>query len=229
MMHAMLALAWLVLVPQDKTPAKTLEERLKELEERLGSLEKRHQSLDEENRTLEKRLGDAKAARETFVRQSASAWVKRFAQPAEFTEKQSAEVEELWIGWTRSDLDRPTDAAGWKAREETLKGKLSPEQVSKLQRAVRDEQEKGVKGTVAGLVQMTKISADHAPALEKAVMANVTIPEGAILLQAHPEKQLPWSAAYSAAEKALLELSSTLSEEELGRLRDFFARFKPRK
>src|ERR1051326_4624244 len=121
MIFAILALACTAVSPQDKVPPKTLEERLKELEERLGALEKRHKVLADENQTLEKRLSDAKAAKENFAKQSASGWVRQYARPVDFTEKQSAELEELWLGWVRSDFDKPADGAAWKSREEAIK------------------------------------------------------------------------------------------------------------
>ena len=97
----------LALALQDPPPAKTAEDRLKELEARLAKLEQRSKALADENAQLEKKLADAKAAREAYVRQTASAWVKRYAAAAEFTEKQSAELEELWQGWLRNDLESP--------------------------------------------------------------------------------------------------------------------------
>ena len=92
MVQAILALALMSLSSQEKAPPKTVEERLKELEDRLGTLEKRHKALEEENQALEKRIGDAKAARETYAKQSAVDWVKRYSKPVELTEKQSAEI-----------------------------------------------------------------------------------------------------------------------------------------
>jgi hypothetical protein len=120
MLPMFLAMACSFSVLQDKPPAKTVEERLKELEVKLTTLENRNRSLEEENQALEKRISDGKAAREAFVKQSAAGWVHRYAKPVELTEKQSAELEELWIGGTRADLDRPPDGAGWKSREETI-------------------------------------------------------------------------------------------------------------
>jgi hypothetical protein len=229
MIFAILALACTAVSPQDKVPPKTLEERLKELEERLGALEKRHKVLADENQTLEKRLSDAKAAKENFAKQSASGWVRQYARPVDFTEKQSAELEELWLGWVRSDFDKPADGAAWKSREEAIKGRLSAEQIVKLGRAVHDEQEKAAKMSLSGIAQMARISKDHVGALEKAVLPKISIPEDIVLPQAHPEGQFSWFQIAGIAEKALPDLGSNLSEEEISRLRDMLGKFNPRR
>jgi hypothetical protein len=86
-----------------------------------------------------------------------------------------------------------------------------------------------VKMSLTGLIQMVKISAEHKPAFEKAVLSKVSIPEGVILPQAHPENQVAWFGAYGAAEQVLPDLASVLSEDELSRLRDLLGKFKPRR
>src|SRR5258706_8857631 len=106
MMTILLATAISFAALQDKPPARTVEERLKELEDKLTGLEKRNKALKEENQALEKRITDAKAAKETFARQMAGGWVKRYATAVQLTEKQSAELEELWLGWSRADLEK---------------------------------------------------------------------------------------------------------------------------
>lgn len=229
MLNAILVASLLWAAPQEKTPSKTVEERLKELEDKLNSLEKRHKTLEEENQALEKRINDAKAARDTYAKQAASGWVKRYAKPVELTEKQSAELEELWLGWTRQDFEKPADAAAWKSREEALKGRLSGEQVPKLARAVRDEQEKYAKMSLGSFVQAAKIAPERTGAFEKAVAAKLSFPEEALLPQAHPEKQVGWMAIYGAVEQALPDLAQALAEDEQARLRDTLAKWKPRK
>src|SRR5437763_16365053 len=116
MLHA-LALAALLLAQDPKAQSKTVEDRLKELDEKISALEKKHKDLGDENAVLEKKIADGKAAREKFLRQSASAWVKRYGPSIELNEKQSAEFEELWYGWSKEDLEKPYDAARWKTRE----------------------------------------------------------------------------------------------------------------
>ncbi len=221
------ALAWSA--PQDKPPAKTVEERLKELEDKLSAIEKRNKALEEENQSLEKRIADGKAARENYVRQVAGGWVKRYAKPVELTEKQSSEIEELWLGWTRADLEKPADAAGWKSREEAIKGKLTGEQVPRLARAVRDELEKMAKMSLMGFVQTAKISPEHAAAFEKTVLGKVGFTEDTLLLQAHPEKQIGWLKISGTVEECLPDLASVLSEDEQSRLRDTLAKWKPKR
>ena len=229
MMTLILAAALSFSPLQEKTATKTVEERLKELEDKLATLEKRNKALEEENLALEKRVADAKAARDSFAKQIAGGWVKRYAKPVELSEKQSAELEELWLGWTRADFEKPADAAAWKSREESIKGKLTGEQVPKLARAVRDEQEKMAKMSLTGLVQTAKITPDHVAAFEKAVLGKVTFSEDTLLLQAHPEKQVGWVRIIGAAEECLPDLASVLSDEEQARLRDTLAKWKPRR
>ena len=206
---------------------KTVEGRLKELEEKLGSLEKRHTVLREENQALEKRISDAQAVRENFAKQTAAGWVKRYARPVELTDAQSTEFEALWLGWTKQDFEKPADAAGWKSREEAIKGRLAAEQVPKLARAVRDEQEKYAKMTLASFVQGSRIAPEHAPAFEKTVLARLSLQEGALLSQAHPEMQVSWAAVLAAVQQALPDLTQVLSEEEQARLRDTLQKWTP--
>ena len=209
--------------------ARTVEERLKELEDKLAVLEKRNKALDEENQALEKRIVDAKAAKETFARQMAVGWVKRYAKPVDLTEKQSAELEELWLGWSRADLEKAADAAAWKSREQSVRGKLTGGQAPRLARAVRDEQEKMARMSLSSYVQAAKISADHVAGFEKAALAKVAFSEEALLLQAHPEKQVGWPKITAAVEESLPDLAAVLSEEELARLRETLAKWRPRK
>ncbi len=225
MLSATLVATMLLAIPQDKT----VEGRLKELEEKLGSLEKRHVVLREENQALEKRIADAQAVRENFAKQTAAGWVKRYAKPVELTDAQSAEFEALWLGWTRQDFEKPADLAGWKAREEALKGKLVADQVPKLARAVRDEQEKYARISLASFVQGAKIAPERAPAFEKTVLAKLTFKEGALLTQAHPDTQMSWPGLHAAVQQALPDLAPILSEEEQVRLRDTLQKWNPRR
>lgn len=229
MMSLMIAAALMLASPQETPPRKTVEERLKELEEKLGGLEKRHQTLADENQALEKRIADGKAARENYAKQTASGWVKRYAKTVELTEKQSAELEELWLGWVKKDFEKPPDAAGWKSREAAIQGKLAPEQVPKLARAVRDEQEKYAKLSISSFVQAAKIAPERAAGFEKTVVARLTFSDEALIPQAHPEKQVGWWAVYGGVEQALPDLAPVLTEEEQARLRDTLAKWKPRK
>jgi cell division septum initiation protein DivIVA len=230
MMPMILAAALSMVYAQDKTPAtKTVEERLKELEEKLTRLEKRNQAIALENQAMELRIAETKAAKEALARQIARGWVQRYAKPLELTEKQSAELEELWVGWTRADFEKASDPAGWTSREEVMKGKLTSEQVSGLARAVRDEQEKLAKMSLSGLLNAAKVAPDHEAALEKAVLARVTFAADTLLPQAHPERQVGWLKILGALEASMADLDSVLGDDEKARLRDTFAKWKPRK
>jgi hypothetical protein len=217
------------LAVQEKSAPKTVEDRLRELEERLAVLEKRNKALDDENQTLEKRIVEAKAAKDAWAKQNASAWVKRYAKAVLWSEAQSAELEELWRGWQRSDLDQAPTAAAWKAREEAIRSKLTPEQVPKLARATRNEQENLAKMWIAGWVQSAKLAPDHAAAFEKAVLARLPLPEEALVVEAHPKVQVGWAHVTGAVEGCLPELSGVLSDEERTRLQDLLLKWKSRR
>ncbi len=210
-------------------PPKTVEDRLKELEEKLSALEKRSKALGEENARLEKQLADAKAARENWSKQAASAWVKRYAKAAEFTEKQSAEIEELWLAWTREDAGKAAGTATWKEREVALRGRLAEDQVPKLALAVRDEQEKAAKMSIGSFVQAAKVAPERAPGFEKAVLARLSFAEDVLLPQAHPERQAGWFKVYAAVEESVPDLAKLLAEPEQAALRETLARWKPKR
>jgi len=214
---------------QDRPSPKTVEERLKELEEKLAGLEKRHKALGDENEKLEKQIADAKAAKDAWARQSAAGWVRQYSKAAEFSGPQSAELEELWRGWHRSDLDQAPPAGAWKAREELVRSKLTAEQIPKLARAVRDEQKAAAKMLTAGWFLSAKLAADHQASFEKAVLARLQITEGALVTQAHPEVQVSWAQITGAVEGSLPELSSVLSDEERSRVQDLLKKWKSRR
>jgi len=222
-------LSLLAVAAQDAAPPRTVEDRLKELEEKLNALEKKQQTLASENAALEKRLADSKAARETHARRVAAGWVKRYARDLELAEKQSAEVEELWFGWTREDFEKPPDAAKWGAREEALRGKLTPEQAGRLARKVREEQQQYARSSVSSILQMAKVAPERAEPFEKAVLGKLSFAEDILLPQAHPQESNAWVRVVSAVEKNMAEVSAPLNEEEQARLRDYLAKWKPRK
>jgi len=222
-----IALALSLLLAQDPQPAaKTVEDRLKELADKVEALDKKATALKLENTNLQLKLDEAKIRREAMARQSGTAWVKRYAAAAEFTEKQSSEIEDLWYGWSKQDFEKVCDTAGWKAREEALKGKLTAEQLPKLARKVREEQELNNKSWIASLGQMAKLPAEKIGALEKAALAKVTFEEGTLLPQAHPD-QNQWTKVMDAIEAALPELS--LTETEADSFRKMIGRWKPKR
>jgi hypothetical protein len=224
------ALLFAVLLFQDpKSAAKTVEDRLKELDDKLTSLETKQKTLADENAAMEKRIADAKAMRENFARQSASGWVKRYAKPVEFTEKQSADFEELWYGWTKDDMEKPGDPARWKTREDLLRGKLTPEQLPRFAGKVHEELVENTKRSVSMFSRVAKLDAGKSAALEKAALGKVKIEEGILLSQAHPQETANlWGQTMTAVEASLPELGSTLSEDELNALRKTLEQWRPR-
>lgn len=184
--------------------ARTAEERLRELELKLSALEQRQKALEDEKVRLEK--------------QTASAWVKRYTSTAAFSETQAVELEALWIGWLREGVD----AQGWPAREAALRAKLTPEQASKIARAVREEQEKRLRMSIAVFTQAAKLAPERAPAFEKLVLARLPLAEGPLL----PPAPLPWSRIHGAVEASLPE--ATLEAPERAALVEALARWKPK-
>ena len=129
-----------VLAQDPKPSAKTVEDRLKELADKLETLDKKAAALADENAKLQQKVDEARTRREGMARQSGTVWVKRYAAIAQFTPKQSTDIEELWFGWTMQDLEKGPAAAPWKEREQTMRGKLTPEQLPLLAGKVRDGQ-----------------------------------------------------------------------------------------
>jgi len=223
------ALALVLLLAQDPKPAaKTVEERLKELADKIELLDKKAATLTAENRKLEQQAQEVKARREILARQPGQAWVKRYASTVEFTEKQSAEIDELMYGWAKQDFEKPCDVAGWKAREETLRGKLTAEQAPKLARKVREEQDGGVTLMVKGMVRMAKLPASAEETFEKVVRSKLTVEEGMLLPSAHPEKCPTWFQIADIAAANLPELSKGLSETEVDSLRKSLEAWRPK-
>ena len=227
MLHMLLfALAFAAQDPQ--TAPKTVEDRLKELDEKISALEKKHKQLSDENAGMEKKLAEAKAMREQMARQMASGWVQKYAKPVQFTDPQRSSLEQLWYDWTRGDMEKPVDVAAWKQREEAIRKELTPTQVSQLARKVREDQEAGVKRTLSFLIRTAKLDAEKTAAFEKAVVAKIDFEEGALLLQAHPEKVTPWTAVPDAADAVLPQFASTFTEAETTALRQAVAQWRPR-
>lgn len=225
----MTTLTLLVLLAQDPKPAaKTVEDRLKELADKIEVLDKKAATLTAENEKLQQQAQELKARRELLARQPGQAWVKRYAPAVEFTEKQSAEIEELMYGWTKQDFEKPGDVAGWKAREELLRGKLTPEQTSKLARKVREEQDSGVTAMVKGMVRMARLPASAEEPFLKVVQPKVTVEEGMLLPSAHPDKCPTWFQIADIVAANLPELSKGLSEAEVESLRKSLQAWKPK-
>jgi hypothetical protein len=218
-----------LLFPDPKTAAKTVEDRLKELDDKLSALELKQKTLADENAAMEKRIADAKAMRENFARQTASGWVKRYAKPVEFSEKQSAELEELWYGWTKDDMEKPGDPAKWKTREDVLRGKLTPEQLPRFAGRVHEEQVENAKRSVSMFSRAAKLDAEKSAALEKAALGRLKIEEGILIAQAHPQETANvWGQTMTAVEASLPDLSSMLTEDEQKALHKTLDQWKPR-
>jgi len=214
---------------QDPQPApRTVEDRLKELEGKLAALEARRGALANENAAIEKKVAEGKAARENFLRQSAASWVWRYAQPIELSERQASILEELWYGWIKEDQEKPADAGRWKGREDALREKLTAEQIPRLARKVREEQEQSSKMSLGMMAQAAKLNPEKTAALEKAVLGRLPSEEGILLAQAHPEKGASWTTVIAAVESSLPGLSGTLTEEDQAALRTVVGRWKPR-
>jgi hypothetical protein len=224
------ALLFAALLVQDPPPAaRTVEDRLKELDLKLSALELKQKTLADENAVMEKRLADQMAMRENVARQSASSWVNRYAKAVEFTPQQSADLQELWYGWTRDDLEKPGDPKKWTLREELLRGKLTPEQIPRLAGRVREDQVQYAKQSVGILSRMAKLGVEKSAAMEKAVLGRLTFAEGILLIQAHPqETNAVWGQTLAAVEASLPELSTTLTPEEQEILRKTLEQWKPK-
>ena len=228
-MVQVLLISSLLLLQDPKPAAKTVEERLKELDEKVVGLEKKHQGLVAENSAMEKRIADGKAMREQIARQQGADWVKRYSSTIELTEKQSGEIEQAWYSWSKEDLEKPYDAARWPAREEALKAKLRTEQVPRLARKVREDQELNVRASLSMFSRAAKLVPEKAAAMEKIVMGKIKIEEGILLPQAHQQKLAEsWGNTLSAVESSLSELGTTFSEEEITALRKVLAQWKPK-
>jgi len=218
-----------LLATQDLKPAtRTVEERLKELGDRLTALEQKGKTLTEENAALERQIRDIKAAREKQARHSAAVWVQRYAAAVQFTEAQAGELEELWVVWTKEDQERGGDEARWKAREETLRSKLTRDQIPRFTRRVRDEREENVKTSITMLARMAKLPPEKSSFLGEAAVRKLSIAEGAILIQAHPQETADsWTSILAAVEASTSEPASPLTEEERASLQKVLGRWKP--
>jgi len=226
-MLEVLVLSLLLLVQDPKPAPKTVEDRLKELADRLGSLEKKEQAISQENADLEKQLTDLKATREKLARQFGAAWVRMNGPAIGLGPERSAEFEELWTGWTREDMEKSADPARWKTREETLRTKLSPDEIPRLCRKVRVDREESAKRRVSLFAQGSKLGPEKTAALADAVVRRLSIKEGILIVQAHPEETAQdWALILSATEACVPELSPGLTEEERARFEKVLAPWK---
>jgi hypothetical protein len=225
----MTTLALLLLLAQDPKPAaKTVEDRLKELAERVEALDKKAAALSAENQKLQLQAQEAQARRDLLARQQGSVWIKRYGPILELSEKQSAEIEQLWVDWTKQEFPKPSDAAGWKAREEILRRKLTGEQADTLARKIHEEQSQGVTATLKNMVHLAKLPSSAGAAFEKVIRPKVTVPEGVLLPAAHAEKYPSWIQIVAVVEANLAELSKDLSESEAESLRKAVTLWKPK-
>lgn len=226
-MMTMLVLACALL--QDPKPGpRTVEDRLKELDEKLSALEKRQRELSDDNAAMEKKIADGKAARENALRQAAKFWVQHFAKPLELNDQQAADLEALRYTWYREDRDKPAETAQWKAREKTLREKVSVEQAARLARTVREGLEEGNRAWVRMFAQGAKLDPEKSAALEKAALASLPVEEGVLLPEAHSEGTGSWSSIPAAVESALPKVSPALTEAEQAAIRNALAPWKGR-
>jgi hypothetical protein len=221
--------AMLLSTQDPKAVPKTVEDRLKELGDKLTALESREKLLANENAGLEKQIADAKVRKEKFARQSGAAWVQQYAKAMELTETQSSELEALWTGWTREDMEKVGDPGRWKAREETLRSKLAGEQIPRLARKVREEREENARRSIAMIVQIAKLPREKSAALEAPALRRLSIVEGMLLAQAHPEETAnAWGLTLAALEASLADPSPDLTEEERATLVKVLGQWKPK-
>jgi hypothetical protein len=212
---------------QDPKPGlQTVENRLKELDEKLTVLEKRQRELSDDNAAMEKKIADGKAARENSLRQAAKFWVDHFAKPLNLNEKQAADIETLRYTWYREDQDKPADTARWKARENALREKVSAEQAARLAGVVRGDLEAGTKAWIKMFIQAGKLDTEKSGALEKTVSGAVTVEEGILLPEAHPDGTGSWTKVLSALESALPKVSPALTDAEQAAIRNAIAPWK---
>jgi len=216
-------------VQDPQTTARTVEDRLKELDARLTALEAKEKSLRDENATLDRQLSDLKAAREKIARQAGAAWVKQIAKPVGLSEAQSAEFEELWAGWTKEDFEKGSDAGRWKAREGVLRSKLTGDQEPRLARAMRVEREDQARRSVTVLTQGAKLSAEKTKALGEAVVGRLSIKEGLLIAQAHPEEMgNALALTLKALEESVPDPAPDLTDEERAAMLKIIGAWKPR-
>ncbi|HVR87874.1 MAG TPA: hypothetical protein VMU54_26385 [Planctomycetota bacterium] len=228
-MLQVLAFAALLLVQDPKPAPKTVEDRLQELAERLSALEKKEKALTQENAALDREITDAKVQREKFARQSAVVWTGRYVKPVELTPPQVAELEELWAAWTKEEAEKPGDPGRWKAREDALRSKLTPEQIPRFARKVREEREEHAKGMIVMFSRSANLAADKSAALDAAVLRRLSIGEGTLLPQAHPEEKVgSWGHIVAAVDGCVSDLSLPLSEEERSALSKILTPWKPK-
>jgi len=226
-MLATLTLA--LLLSQDPKPAaRTVEERLKELADKVEALDKKAAALADENAKLQQRLDESKAQREMLMRQPGQAWVKRHGPAVEFTPKQSAEIEELMYDWSKQDFGKPVDTAGWKAREEVLRGRLTSEQIPKVARRVQEEQGQNVTLMIKQMVRMARLPVSAEETIQKVVRPKVAVTDDVLLPAAHPDKIPSWTQICDVVEANLTEVSKDLSESEVESLRKALSMWKPK-
>lgn len=212
----MLKALLLVLALQDPKP-KTVEDRLKELDDKIAALEKKHQTLADENAALEKKLADGKAWREKSAAQNASFWMKRHASGLSLSEKQSTEIEALWVTWNREAFTKTPDEATWKSREATLREKLTAEQIPLLEKSVRAELESNAKNHLTIYGHFAKIAPERSDAFIKAVLPRVALDGKGLIPYAHGIES-SGSYVIVAIQASAEDLAAILTPEERDRL-----------
>jgi len=217
------------LLQDPKPESRTVEDRLKELAQRLSVLEKRRQDLSDENAETEKKIADQKAAEERMMRQQAHFWVLRYSKAIGLSEPQSSGLEELKYRWSGEDVQKPATVEVWKAREKVFRETLSAEQVPRLARKVREDQEQSVSGWLGMFARTAKLDPEKTAAVEKAVLGTFSPEDGVLLLEAHPDQLISWRKILSALESSLATLSPPLTEAERAALEEAIKPWKSRR
>lgn len=223
-----LMLAALLAFQNPQAAPKTVEDRLKELDEKIQLLEKKQKTLASENATLEKQVVERKNAFEVMARGTAKAWVQRHSKAAAFSEKQAADLEELWYGWGLDSPQDPGAPAKWKAREDVLRSKLTAEQVPLVARKTREDQEQGAKMWLRMVSWNARLAPGPAAAFEKAASSKLSFPDGILIPAAHPGQGNGWQQALAAVDASMSDLSTQLGDEDLKSLRAALEQLKPR-
>src|SRR5258708_25603928 len=125
------------------------------------------------------------------------------------------------------DIVKGSDAGRWKAREGVLRSKLTGDQGPRLARRMREDREEQARRTVAVLTQGDKLAAEKTKALGEAVVRRLSIDEGFLIAQAHPEEMgNAFGLTLKALEECVPDPAPGLTEEERAAILKSLSRWK---
>src|SRR5205085_2347995 len=117
--------------------------------------------------------------------------------------------------WTKEDIEKGSDTARWKTREGVLRSKLIGDQGPRLARRMREEREENARRMVAMLTQSAKLAHEKTAALGEGVIRRMSIDEGVLIVQAHPEGLgNAFGLTVKALEESVSDPAPGLTEEE---------------